>query len=102
MKKFVQQYIAYVKDNPERYWFKRRLFGWGWVPATKEGWLVILGYLILILLLALTLDETSTDKEAALMFLLPLVILTALLIRICYKKGERPKWSWGIPEKYKK
>ncbi|MFZ2255338.1 MAG: hypothetical protein WAW59_05080 [Patescibacteria group bacterium] len=47
---------------------------------------MIIMYIILITLLGLTLDESSPPREIGLMFVLPLVILTATLIRICYKK----------------
>lgn len=99
--RFFRSYLAYLRDNPEGYWFKRRLFGWGWTPATWQGWVVILIYLVMVIALALTVDESSPTREVFFTFLLPLIILTSLLIRICYQKGERPKWSWGIPKKYK-
>ena len=97
----IKEYIAYIKDNPEGYWFKARLYGWGWVPARREGWIVLLVYIIALVLLALTIDENSSTREVMFMLVLPFVLLTAALIRICYKKGERPKWQWGPPDKYK-
>jgi uncharacterized membrane protein YhaH (DUF805 family) len=94
-------YVKYAKDNPDRLWFKRKLFGWGWTPVTWQGWAVISGYVALVMLLALTIDDTSPPREVAFMFILPMIILTALLIRICYLKGEKPKWQWGKDlEKY--
>jgi hypothetical protein len=30
---------------------------------------------------------------------LPIIVLTILLITICYKKGEGPRWQWGSPKK---
>lgn len=97
-----KRYIEYLKDNPEGYWFKRKIFGWGWVPVKWQGWLAIGIYVFLLVLFSLTLDENSSDKEAALTFFLPLVILTAAFIRLAYKKGEKPKWQWGIPKKESK
>lgn len=91
----IKKYIEYLKDNPEGYWFKRKLYGWGWVPATWQGWLTIFLYIVLVLALALTIDETSPVREAMFTFILPVLLLTITLIRICYKKGERPKWQWG-------
>lgn len=94
-----QQYKRYYKDNPEGLWFKRKLFGWGWMPVRWQGWVVILVYIGVLLALSLTIDENSSDREAMFTLLLPLAILTAMLIRICYKKGEKPKWMWGFPKK---
>ena len=88
-----------MKDNPEKYWFKRKLFGWGWTPATWQGWLITLMYVGAILFFAFTIDEASPREEITFTFLLPLLFLTILFIRILYKTGEKPKWSWGFPKK---
>jgi len=94
--KFISNYIAYLKDNPEGYWFKRRLYGWGWVPVKWQGWAVIVSYIVALLLLAFTLDESSSRSEVSFMFIIPFVLMTVALIRICYRKGERPRWTWGL------
>jgi len=96
---FFKKYIQYLKDNPEGYWFKRKLFGWGWTPATWQGWLIIFVFIVLILLFAMTIDENSSNGEIVFTFILPLTLLTITLIRICYLKGEKPKWQWGFPNK---
>jgi len=41
------------------------------------------------------IDETSPARQIVFTFVLPIVLLTATLIRICYKFGEKPKWQWG-------
>lgn len=93
-----QKYIAYLRDNPEHYWFKRKIWGWGWVPVTWQGWAVIGLWLAVVVLFALTLDENSPPQEVAFTFILPVLLSTIVLIRICYKKGEKPKWMWGLPK----
>lgn len=100
-KSFVKRYIEYLKDNPEHYWFKKRLFGWGWTPATKEGWLTTLVFVIAILFLAFRLEETVTGIEVVKQLLVPLVVLVFVFVYIAYKKGEKPVWSWGFPEEKK-
>lgn len=94
--------IEYYKNNPEGYWFKRKVWGWGWTPATWQGWLVTLVWLALILLLSFTVDETSPLREVMFTFILPTLLLTITLIRICYKTGEKPRWQWGPPKDNKK
>ena len=79
----------------KKLWFKAKMYGWGWYPCSWEGWAVTFGYIVLVLLFGLTLDEQSPPKEIAFTFLLPIALLTAALIRICYRKGERPRWRWG-------
>jgi hypothetical protein len=89
---------AYLKDNPKGYWFKRKLYGWGWVPVRWQGWAVVGAWLGAVLLLSRTLDEASPPREVMFTFVLPVAFLTLLLIRICYRKGEKPRWQWGPPD----
>lgn len=91
----IKQYLNYVRDNPKGLWFKRKLYGWGWTPVKWQGWAVIALYVILITLFALTIDETSPQNEIWFTFVIPSTLLTVTLIRICYAKGEKPKWQWG-------
>lgn len=92
-------YIEYIKNNPEGYWFKRKLYGWGWTPARREGWFVTAAYVAIVVALGTTVKNASSDREVWFMFLLPLLIVTAAFLRICYKKGEKPRWQWGVDKK---
>ncbi len=91
----IKEYIQYLKDNPERLWFKRKLYGWGWTPVTWQGWVVILVYIALVALFAFTIDENSPIREVVFTGMLPIALLTFALIRICYRFGEKPRWQWG-------
>ena len=74
-------------------WFKAKRYGWGWYPATWQGWMVILGYLAV---LAGLISIFETDIEKLWMFyLISVFALTAVLIYVCYKTGEKPGWHWG-------
>lgn len=79
----------------KKLWFKRKLFGWGWVPASWQGWVITLGYAALVILFGLTIDENSPVDEVVYTFLLPVTFLTLLFIRIAYTRGEKPRWQWG-------
>ena len=94
-----KDHIAYMNDNPKGYWFKAKLYGWGWMPVTWQGWLVILVYLITLLAIGFLIDENASSQDIAFTFILPLILLTATLIRICFVKGEKPRWQWGPPKK---
>lgn len=93
-----KKYREYLKDNPQKYWFKRKLYGWGWTPATWQGWIVLLIYISLVFFFAFTIDKNSPASEIMFTLILPIVLMTIALIRICYKKGEKPKWQWGLPK----
>lgn len=91
----IKEYIEYLKDNPKNLWFKRKLYGWGWTPATWQGWVVILIYIALVIAFSLTINNDSKPSEVMFTFALPITLLTITLIQICYKKGESPRWQWG-------
>ncbi|MGB0757837.1 MAG: hypothetical protein ACPGO5_05295 [Patescibacteria group bacterium] len=93
-----KQLKAYIKDNPEGYWFKRRPWGYGWIPATWHGWVVTIG--IIVLVIANTFRFENASDEQVLKEMLPQTfVLIGILIAIAWKKGETPKWQWGIPKK---
>ena len=99
---FISRYIAYLKRNPEGYWFKRRAYGWGWVPATWQGWLSLAAMLALFgLLLVMHISKPLPMRNPGL-FIVEVLVWIAALILLCYLKGEPPKWQWGIPDEEKK
>lgn len=78
-------------DQP---WFRAKWIGWGWYPASWQGWLITLSYVVLVIGFAKTIDGTSPPSEVMFTFVLPVVLLTAALVRLAYKKGEAPAWRW--------
>ena len=83
----------------DKLWFKAKRYGWGWYPVSWQGWSVTFLYIILLILFSQTIDETSPKNEIFLTFLLPIILLTITLIKIAYRKGEKPKWRWGVTKK---
>jgi hypothetical protein len=93
-----RQYSDYLKDNPQGLWFKRKLYGWGWVPVRWQGWAVIfiaVGFFVL----GVYVGE-SDDAPGAVV--IGFVIMTAIIFYFGYKKGEKPKWQWGLPSEKEK
>ncbi len=79
------------RESEPAYWFPAKRYGWGWgVPATWQGWVVLVGWLVLLLSGGALLAPRSVPG-----FLLFTVVLTAALLRVCYAKGEPPRWRWG-------
>jgi hypothetical protein len=74
----------------DQYWFRAKRYGWGWGrPLTWEGWTVLAGYLALVLA-PLAMGESGAGLSVA-----AAVIGAPLLLLVCYRKGEPPKWRWG-------
>lgn len=91
----LSNYIDYLKDNPKGYWFKRKLYGWGWIPATWEGWLTTLIFVIAIVFVVQEIVEKH-GMGVTWGYWTTFALLIILLFLIGYKKGERPKWQWGF------
>ncbi len=80
----------------KEFWFVRKTYGWGWTPATWQGWLVLLVYILFIIWNSWSVDMYTRSVHAVNLSLLPRTLLaTAILLVICYLKGETPKWQWG-------
>ncbi len=92
----INEYIAYLKNNPKGYWFKRKLYGWGWVPALWQGWAATLIYILSLVYLFMRIDENSHSiSDTFIDMAVPFLVLTGLFILVCYLKGQKPRWQWG-------
>jgi hypothetical protein len=73
-----------------RVWFRAKRYGIGWgLPCAWQGW-VVLGVWFLLMLAG-----TPLLPEHPLWFALHTVVLAALLIFVCWLKGEKVRWRWG-------
>jgi hypothetical protein len=101
----IKEYMTYLKDNPQGYWFKSKLYGWGGTPARWQGWCVIFVYIALIVAFVLSKEKDIPGNPDSgsnfLTFAQPIIVLTILLIIVAYKKGEKPRWQWGLPKEKK-
>ncbi len=78
-------------ENETRYWFKRKRYGWGWTPATWEGWVTTLIFLALVLGNAIRTIHAPTVVP----FVLQTIVASLLFLFVTMKKGESPRWQWG-------
>ena len=81
----------------ERFWFKRKRYGWGWTPATWEGWLILVIWVIVTFAPIILLDSkflTNTLVGIKSFVAYEVAIVLALLL-VCWKTGESPRWQWG-------
>lgn len=76
-------------------WFRRKTYGYGWTPATWQGWVLTGAYVLVILWLAHVVDKQQSGREVFTHFGVPLIIVTAIFLFIIYRTGEKPKWQWG-------
>lgn len=83
-----------AKKPPQKkktYWFTARKYGWGWAPATPEGWAVIGTYVVVNVINFFRIQgQTQTMAETLSSWVPETFIISFFLIYICLKKGENP------------
>ena len=79
-------------DEPKKYWFPAKQFGWGWgIPITWQGWVVFSGFLVLSIAGVFIFPPHRETPG----FVVYTTLLVLALIGICYAKGEPPASRWG-------
>ncbi len=84
-----------------QYWFRRKLYGWGWTPATWQGWTILVVWLALFVLGEIVfMQQLKTDQSLIVfgIFFMYVLVLVVSLMAVCYKTGEKPRWQWGKDE----
>jgi hypothetical protein len=75
-------------------WFRRKRYGWGWTPASAEGWIVMVAFLLAMNIYPLlTIAQGRAFSVGTFAGICAFLVLA--LIVLCYAKGERPEWTWG-------
>jgi len=86
-----------MKDK-QKLWFKRRRYGYGWIPVTWEGAVTVISFIITIVFSSIVLlkdVERNTYQSEVGVFFIVLMLLIGIHLGITYKKGPSPKWRWG-------
>ena len=98
-----KHYLKYLKDNPNGYWFKRKYYGWGWgIPSTWQGWFTLVIFIAYIFCSIFVLASNPNPTQSYFTwFWIGIVLAIIILVFIGYKKGEKPKWQWGLSKEDK-
>jgi hypothetical protein len=83
--------------NDKKYWMKRRRYGWGWTPATWQGWVFIILQIGIIFSAALMLPAKPAQPSLDEIIGFFLVVIFALISLVIVSGGTspRPRWRWG-------
>ncbi len=82
----------------KRYWFKAKKYGYGWYPATWEGWAVMAVWFAAFvrLVTAFIYEIEATQNADAFLWYLPLMaLITGALLFVAWLTGEPARWRWG-------
>ena len=75
-----------MEEKHKNFWFPAKKYGFGWgLPVRWQGWIVLLVYAMLVAAGIAFIDYS----ENRVWFYAYFSILTAILIIICWKKGEK-------------
>ena len=81
-----------------KYWFKPKTYGWGFVPISWEGWLATLGMVGILMMAAYShgFFESEISTQDGVGFLVDLVIIGIVgsILMIPKTKGK-VRWQWG-------
>lgn len=74
------------------YWFPAKRYGWGWgLPVAWQGWVVLGVFALLVVAGAFWL----LPRYGAAVFVAYDVVLCLVLVVVCWRTGEPPRWRWG-------
>ena len=80
------------KEEDRKYWFPAKTYGWGWgLPTSWKGWLTFAFYASF---LVSDFFIFPPDRKPTL-FLVAMIVDSALLIATCWRTGAPTKWRWG-------
>ena len=78
--------------DEHKYWFPAKRYGWGWgFPSCWQGWLVLAAFIILLVIGSILFPPGKQLWP----YLAYVAVLCVLLIGICWRKLEPPRWRWG-------
>lgn len=72
-------------------WFKAKRYGYGWYPASWQGWFAMLVWLLFFAGAYVRWDvETQVGP-----FLADVSASTGALVWLSWYTGEKARWRWG-------
>lgn len=86
-----------MEDDRKKYLMKRRRYGYGWVPTTWQGWLIIILQIAIVFAAAsaLPVKPAQPTAEELTRFLVIAGLAVVNLMLISTHVGPKPKWRWG-------
>ena len=77
-------------------WFKAKRYGWGWVPVSWQGWLLLILYVAdLVFAAHRAKGMEHSGSDFLINFASWFILTTVPFLLICYLTGEKPRWHWG-------
>ena len=76
--------------SKKKIWFPAKKYGWGWGPPNRwQGWLALAAWFVTLT------AGIPLALHSPFLFIAYTIFLSAILIFICWLKGEKPRRRWG-------
>jgi hypothetical protein len=72
-------------------WFKAKRYGYGWYPASWQGWLVMAAWLLVF---ATASFRWNVETEP-MWYVADVALSTVILLVVTVLTGEKARWRWG-------
>ena len=86
-----------MQEQPRRYWFRARRYGFGWTPCTWQGWATVGVWALLFtgLVTGASAAASASDDVVLGLLIVLSVAATLALVWISWRMGEPARWRWG-------
>ena len=78
-----------------KYWFRKRRgllspdLGWGWVPISKEGWFVVIAFILFIIINQFIIIYFVKDETNLAITMITMVVSSIVIVSIiCHNKTD--------------
>ena len=82
-----------------KYWFKPKNYGYGYVPISVEGWIATLLLIVVGIFLVYInniFNSSSLTLWDSLFFLIEILIIGFVFLKVFEKRCKgKLKWNWG-------
>ena len=82
-----------------KYWFRPKTYGWGYVPISIEGWIATFAILAVGIFLAYInniFNPLKITVRDGFLFTLEIIVLGIVFVKLLEKKCKgKLKWRWG-------
>jgi hypothetical protein len=79
-----------------QFWFKAYKYGFGWYPASWQGWAVLFIYVLNFYFgIHFFVEHTSSKLNGFIAYLPVLILTTIMFLIIVVKTGEKARWRCG-------
>lgn len=84
------------REKPKPLWFKAHTYGYGWTPATWQGWLLLAIMLFLSVFVGFLVSDHAGTINQIIIDAFPFwFLIITTFFAIVHRTGDKAHWHWG-------